>query len=107
MCPNSGGALLKLAYTDNVDLNVDQSSKIKPLVVFVDNTAALDIARKGTTSGKTKHIGIRAARAHEIMEKEHIEYIYKNTKAMLADIFTKPVSVEVMKTLLPQLLVDE
>lgn len=107
VCPNSGGALLKLAYTDNVDLNVDQSSKIKPLVVFVDNTAALDIARKGTTSGKTKHIGIRAARAHEIMEKEHIEYIYKNTKAMLADIFTKPVSVEVMKTLLPQLLVDE
>ena len=75
VCPNSGGAFLKLAYTDNVDLNVNQSSDVKPLIVFVDNTAALDIARKGTTSGKTKHIGIRAAKAHGIMEKEHIEYI--------------------------------
>ena len=87
------------------DLKMEEFRRIRPLLVMVDNTAALYLAQKGKTSTKSKHMGIRVARARDIMENEHILYKYIGTKDMIADILTKPVTAEVMNSILPRMMV--
>ncbi|TID29307.1 hypothetical protein CANINC_002029 [Pichia inconspicua] len=82
-------------------------AKLNPLIIFVDNVSAIYLAQKGVTGSRTKHMGVRVARANEIMEKEHITYKHLGTKEMLADILTKPVTAEVMNTLIPMILTTE
>lgn len=86
---------------------VYEELSLEPLVIFVDNSAAIYLSQKGSTSGKTKHMAIRVARSNDLMENDHIEYRHIGTKDMLADILTKPVSAEVMKRLLPRILLDQ
>ena len=88
-------------------VNMKEYRRIRPLLVMVDNTAAIYLAQKGTTSNRSKHMGIRVARARDIMENEHILYKHIGTKDMLADILTKPVTAEVMNNILPRMMVVE
>ena len=75
-----------------------------PLITYVDNTSAIILAKKGTTGSRTKHVGVRVARAHDIIEHEMIEYVHLGTKDMYADILTKAVATEVMTSLLPKIM---
>ena len=86
-------------------VNMNEYRRLRPLLVMVDNTAAIYLAQKGTTSNRSKHMGIRVARARDIMENEHIVYKHIGTKEMLADILTKPVTAEVMNNILPKIMV--
>lgn len=86
---------------------LEERNNLDPLIIFVDNTSAIYQAQKGVTSGRTKHSGLRVARANEIMEREHVLYQHIGTKEMLADILTKPVTAEVMNTLIPRILVTD
>ncbi|TID29491.1 hypothetical protein CANINC_001928, partial [Pichia inconspicua] len=81
--------------------------KLEPLIIFVDNSSAIYLAQKGVTSSRTKHMAVRVGRANDIMENEHIMYKHIGTKEMLADILTKPVTAEVMNTLVPRILTTE
>lgn len=75
-----------------------------PLIIYVDNTAAIILAKKGTTGSRTKHVGVRVARAHDIIENEMIEYVHLGTENMYADILTKAVATKVMTSLLPKIM---
>lgn len=44
---------------------------MKPLTVYVDNTSAISLAKKGTTSNRNKHTAIRVAKASEMIKNEH------------------------------------
>ena len=79
-------------------------ANLKPLVMYVDNTSAITLANKGTIGSRTKHMGVRVARANDIRTNEHIIFVYLSTKDMLADILTKAVSTEVMNKLIPKIM---
>ena len=82
------------------------SANLKPLIVYVDNTSAIALARKGTTGSRTKQMGVRVARAQDMIKNEHIIFKHMGTTDMLADLLTKPVSTKVMDCLIPKVLVD-
>ena len=81
---------------------------LEPLLLYVDNSSALYLSQKGTTNGKTKHMGVRVARAHDIATNENIRFKHIGTTEMLADILTKPVSAQVMNKIIGDVMcVDE
>jgi hypothetical protein len=69
---------------------LNQEPQIVPM--FCDNTGAINIAKNGTTSRKTRHIEIRELAIHEAISTNKIEISYIKTTENPADLFTKPLS---------------
>jgi hypothetical protein len=62
-----------------------------PVVIYEDNQAALAIAKNPVLHSKTKHIDVCYHFTREAVSSGQIRLDYCNTKAMTADILTKPV----------------
>ena len=65
--------------------------KLQKPVIFQDNTSTITIIKdKGGKRLRTKHLTARKAVLHEaIVENQECDLVYKNTKVMVADPFTK------------------
>ena len=65
--------------------------EIKELVVmFCDNTSAINISKNPVMHSKTKHIAIKYHFVREAVQDKEIRLEYVHTKEQIVDIFTKP-----------------
>ena len=65
--------------------------EIKELVVmFCDNTSAINISQNPVMHSKTKHIAIKYHFVRELVQDKEIRLEYVHTKEQIAGIFTKP-----------------
>ena len=65
--------------------------EIKELVVmFCDNTSAINISKNPVMHSKTKHIAIKYHFVRELVQDKEIRLEYVHTKKQIADIFIKP-----------------
>jgi hypothetical protein len=65
----------------------------KPAIIFQDNKAAIQLANHGrSNSSRTKHLSIRYFFIKDRLDNKEIIIEYLNTKSMLADYLTKPLT---------------
>ena len=62
----------------------------KPLVVYCNNSSAIDISKNAIQHSKTKHIEIRYNFIRDLVERKIVALKYIPTKHQNADIFAKP-----------------
>ena len=62
----------------------------EPIVMFCDNTSAINISKNPVMHSKTKHIAIKYHFVRELVQDKEIRLEYVNSKDKIADIFTKP-----------------
>lgn len=74
-----------------------------PVVIYVDNKSAIDLAKNPVFHGRSKHIDIRYHFIRECVERGEIEVKYVSTNEQRADVLTKAmatVKFEQMRVLL-------
>ena len=69
------------------------------MVVYCDNSSAIDISKKPIQHSKTKHIEIRYHFIRDLVERKMVCLEYIPTERQNADIFTKPLDRSKFKTL--------
>ena len=62
----------------------------EPVILYCDNTSAINISKNPVMHAKTKHIAIKYHYVRELVEDKEVKMEYINTKKKIADIFTKP-----------------
>ncbi|KZO91857.1 hypothetical protein CALVIDRAFT_467694, partial [Calocera viscosa TUFC12733] len=65
-----------------------------PTTLYVDNQSALSLIRNPVLHSRTKHIDIRHHFIRNAMDASDIELIYCPTDQMVADILTKPLTMD-------------
>ena len=60
------------------------------VVIFCDNTSAINISKNLVMRTKTKHIAIKYHFLRELVQDKEVRLEYLNTKEQIPDIFTKP-----------------
>ena len=64
----------------------------EPMILYCDNTSAINISKNPVMHAKTKHIAIKYHYVRELVEDKEVKMEYINTKEQIADIFTKPLA---------------
>ena len=62
----------------------------KPIILYCDNTSAINISKNPVMHAKTKHVAIKYHYVRELVEDKQVKMEYIHTKEQGADIFTKP-----------------
>ena len=62
----------------------------KPVILYCDNTSAINISKNLVMHAKTKHIAIKYHYVRELVEDKQVKIEYIHTKEQIADIFTTP-----------------
>ena len=62
---------------------------IEPVILYCDNTSAINISKNLVMHAKTKHIAIKYLR--ELIQDKEVKMEYVNTKEKIVDIFTKEI----------------
>ena len=62
----------------------------EPVVMFCDNTSAINISKNPVMHSKTKNIAIKYHFVRELVQDKEIRLEYVHTKEQIVDIFTKP-----------------
>ena len=61
----------------------------EPIVMFCDNTSAINISKNSVMHSKTKHISIKYHFVRELVQDKEIRLEYVNSKEQIVEIFTK------------------
>ena len=61
----------------------------EPMVIYCDNTSAINISKTLVMHTKTKHIAIKYHYLRELVQDKEVRKEYVNTKEQIVDIFTK------------------
>ena len=64
--------------------------ELEPQQIFMDNQGAMALAKKSTTTNRSKHIDIRYHFLQDAVAKQKVKLNYIPTQDQLADILTKP-----------------
>ena len=62
----------------------------KPMILYCDNTSAINISKNPMMHAKIKHIAIKYHYVREMVEDKHVKMEYIHSKEHIANIFTKP-----------------
>jgi hypothetical protein len=62
----------------------------EPMILYCDNTSAINISKNPVMHAKTKNIAIKYHYVRELVEDKEVKMEYINTKEQIVDIFTKP-----------------
>ena len=62
----------------------------KPVILYCDNTSAINISKNPVMHAKTKHIAIKYHYVRELVEEKQVKMEYIHTKEQIDDMFTKP-----------------
>ena len=62
------------------------------MIIYCDNTSAINISKNPVMHTKTKHIAIKYHYVRELVEDKEVKMEYVNSKEQIADIFTKPLT---------------
>jgi hypothetical protein len=79
----------------------------RPITIYEDNTATINIAENPVLSEKTKHISIKFHYTRDIVKEKHVVLAYCPTEKMIADILTKPLDSKAFEYLRSMLHVEE
>ena len=60
------------------------------VILYCDNTNAINISKNLVMHAKTKHIAIEYHYVRELVEDKEVKMEYVNSKEQIAEIFTKP-----------------
>ena len=60
------------------------------MVIFYDNTSAINISKNPMMHTKSKNIAIKYHFLRELVQDKYVRLEYVNTKEKIVDIFTKP-----------------
>ena len=71
-------------------LNGMKEEVTKLVILYCDNTSAINISKNPVMHAKTKHIAIKYHYVRELVEDKQVKLEYIHTKEQIADIFTKP-----------------
>ena len=63
-----------------------------PMILYVDNTGAIDLDENWSTTGRTKHIDIQFHYLREMSEQGMVEIKFVKSESNVSDIFTKNLS---------------
>ena len=69
------------------------------MVIYCDNSNAIDISKNPIQHFMTKHIEIRYHFIRDLVERKIVAFEYIPTKCQNADIFTKPLDRSKFETL--------
>ena len=61
----------------------------KPMLLYCDNTSAINMSKKPILHTQTKHIAIKYDYLRELVQDKEMRIEYVNTKEQIDDIFTK------------------
>ena len=78
-----------------------------PIIVRVDNVGAIFMSENTSTSGRTKHIDIRYRFVNEMVIDGFLKIVFVKTKENVADVFTKNVTSETYRNLVPKFLSEQ
>lgn len=62
----------------------------KTMILYCDNTSAINISKNLVIHAKTNHIAIKYHQVRELLEDKQVKMEYIHTKEQIVDIFTKP-----------------
>ena len=62
----------------------------EPMILYCDNTSAINISKNLVTHAKTKHIATKYHYVRELVEDKQVKMKYVNSKEQIVVIFTKP-----------------
>ena len=62
----------------------------KPVILYCDNTSAINISKNPIMHEKINHIAIKYHYVRKFIEDKQVKMEYIHTKEKIADIFTKP-----------------
>lgn len=71
----------------------------EPMTMMTDNQGSMQIARKGCSSRRTKHIDLRFHCNRELVENKTVDLEYFPSEIMIADMLTKPLGRLKMQSL--------
>ncbi|GAA0168672.1 transmembrane signal receptor [Lithospermum erythrorhizon] len=71
----------------------------EPLTIYVDNKSAISLAKNPVSHSRSKHINIKYHFIREQVNDKVVELLHCRTEDQLADIFTKPLKMEVFQNL--------
>ena len=60
------------------------------MILYCDNTSAINISKNHVMHAKTKHIAIKYHHVRELVEDKQVKMEYINSKEKMVNIFTKP-----------------
>ena len=63
---------------------------IEHVILYCDNTSAINISKNPLMHTKTKHIAIKYLYLRELVEEKEVKMEYVNSKEQIADTFKKP-----------------
>lgn len=61
-----------------------------PVIIYCDNTSAINISKNLVMHAKTKHISIKYHYLREQVQEKQVKLEFVKSKEQLVDIFTKP-----------------
>ena len=61
----------------------------KLVILYCDNTSAINISKNLVMHAKTKHIAIKYHYVRELVEEKEVKMEYVSSKEKIVDIFTK------------------
>ena len=64
--------------------------KKKPMILYCDNTSAINISNNPMMHTKIKHIAIKYHYLRELVQDKEVKMEYVNKKEQISNIFTKP-----------------
>lgn len=67
-------------------------TKLGPVVIYVDNKSAIDLAKNPVFHGRSKHIDIRYHFIRECVERKEVEVRHISSENQRADVLTKAMS---------------
>ena len=62
----------------------------KLVILYCDNTSAINISRNTMIHTKTNHVAIKYHYLRELVQDKEVKIEYINSKEKIVDIFTKP-----------------
>ena len=62
----------------------------EPIIIYCDNTSAINISKNPVMHTKTKHIEIKYHFLRELLQDKEVRLEYVNIKEQIVDIFTIP-----------------
>ena len=72
---------------------------IELVILYCDNTSAINISKNPVMHAKTKHIAITYHYVRELVEDKQVKMEYIHSKEQIADIFTKSLSKDAFEYL--------
>lgn len=85
-------------------LHLNNCQPLAPTTIYTDSTAAIALIQRDGTNARTKHISVRYNFVKDLNKNGVISLQFIRSQFQLADILTKPVNANILRSILPFIL---